>query len=362
MYGVANAVVFVVILAACSPGPRKEPEKEKPYRDRVESIAQRALDDLLDKCPPPASSTGLTPIAVAGIENHTAHEIQDLCAFIGNVLECRLAASKRTSMVQVDGALRELNLRPAQLLFAEPRVKVRSKASFDRLLFVEIDRVPADGTLYALTMKIMDAEDGHFLGVETVTIPAVPRQPSPEDSKKKEAADLKDDAAARVTRGFDQESAKRLLNGTLSRILVDCSRMSVSGDPKVQVAFIGIANRTNEELVTLLQFMNETVEETLGASGVLDVIPRNSVNAALREIKKRPEDLGVAADLTAFKGILEKQGLRPKFLLSGELLSENAHGSEGKDVTYRLKLSMADANTEEVFIGKSSELSKRYND
>ena len=137
-------------------------------------------------------------------------------------------------------------------------------------------------------------------------------------------------------------------------------RGEVRAQGKRTIAFIGVENKTREELRDILDAINQTVETTLTESGIFTVVGQEFVEAAIREIGGRREQLFLAKGREDFKSVLGKQGIVPDYLLFAKLTSMTTEAEAEREVFYQVTLDMLDANTGEKIASKVSESIKGY--
>lgn len=126
------------------------------------------------------------------------------------------------------------------------------------------------------------------------------------------------------------------------------------------VAFVGVENKTRDEIRDIREALNQTVSTAVTESRVFTLINQRFVGAALREIGRSAEDLFLGKPREEFKTVLGKDGMTPDFLLFARLTSMTTSAEDVKEVYYQLTLELVDSNTGETNASKSAEIRKEY--
>lgn len=165
-------------------------------------------------------------------------------------------------------------------------------------------------------------------------------------------------------------STIRRADGPLFGALADaaCSALlqeHVRIDPALefQVAFVGIQNKSAEELAEHRESVYDRISTTLTNSHRFRMVSRDQVEAALREIGARgPEDLFLEAKRSRFLSVLGVTGLAPEFLLFAKVTSESTGSGTARARVYQLTLELAESKSGEIVIRKSERRSPSESD
>jgi hypothetical protein len=91
--------------------------------------------------------------------------------------------------------------------------------------------------------------------------------------------------------------------------------------PKMRVCFVGVENKTAEEIGDFKEQIYESIDTRLLECGTCAPISRRYVEAGLRELRLRPDQLFVPDNLRMFAGLMAQQGQPFEYLLFAKLTS-----------------------------------------
>jgi peptidoglycan-synthase activator LpoB len=129
--------------------------------------------------------------------------------------------------------------------------------------------------------------------------------------------------------------------------------------PKMRVCFVGVENKTAEEIGDFKEQIYESIDSRLLECGTCAPISRRFVQAGLAETRLRPDQLFIPENMRAFIGIMEQQGQPFDYLLFAKLTSGTTHENKNYQRDYMLTLELIDIRTGEQD-KQSALLSKGY--
>ncbi|HMC10481.1 MAG TPA: penicillin-binding protein activator LpoB, partial [Pirellulaceae bacterium] len=91
--------------------------------------------------------------------------------------------------------------------------------------------------------------------------------------------------------------------------------------PKMRVCFVGVENKTAEEIGDFKEQIFESIDTRLLECGTCAPISRRYVEAGLRELRLRPDQLFVPDNMRMFAGLMAQQGQPFDYLLFAKLTS-----------------------------------------
>jgi hypothetical protein len=129
--------------------------------------------------------------------------------------------------------------------------------------------------------------------------------------------------------------------------------------PKMRVCFVGVENKTAEEIGDFKEQIYECIDQRLSQSGTCSSISRRYVEAGLRELRLRPDQLFVPDNLHMFIGLMAQQGQPFDYLLFAKLTSGTTRQNHDYQRDYELTLELVDIRSGEQD-KQSAMLSKGY--
>ncbi len=157
------------------------------------------------------------------------------------------------------------------------------------------------------------------------------------------------------------ETYKELIRKGVSELLSEHRLTLGNSAEKVMVAFVGVENRSSEDLGEFRASMNNEITTALVNSRLYAMLSMRAVDAAKREANIRSvDDLTVARPREAFLSVLNKDGQPPQYLLFGEVTSMTSSGNDARERTYQLTLQMMDSSNGVIQTQKMVEMRKEY--
>jgi hypothetical protein len=129
--------------------------------------------------------------------------------------------------------------------------------------------------------------------------------------------------------------------------------------PKLRVCFVGVENKTAEEIGDFKEQIYESVDSRLLDCGTCAPVSRRYVEAGLRELRLRPDQLFVPDNLQMFADLMAQQGQPFEYLLFAKLTSGTTRENRDYQRDYELTLELVDIRSGEQD-KQSATLSKGY--
>ncbi len=164
------------------------------------------------------------------------------------------------------------------------------------------------------------------------------------------------------------ETFQPLIEEAVAKLLghgyeVPASLASHSPEPVMlapkRIAFIGVENRSAEEIGDFREQIYQCIDAKIVQSGVFQPISRRYVEAGLRETRLRPDELLVPSGMRTFTAYMEQQGQPFDHLLYATITSGTTRDNRNYQRDYLLTLELVDVRTGQ-FYKESAALSKGY--
>ena len=151
--------------------------------------------------------------------------------------------------------------------------------------------------------------------------------------------------------GQDPTLAATIQNGTIGSALAT---------GPATVCFVGIENKSAEELADFKDQLYERIDAQLNTAETFRGVSRRMVDAALVETRLRPESLFLPQNRAVFSAALGRQGSPVDYLLFATITSGTTDRNKTSQRDYLLTLDMVNLHTGES-IKESAEIRKGYN-
>ncbi|MBM4003310.1 MAG: penicillin-binding protein activator LpoB [Planctomycetes bacterium] len=112
--------------------------------------------------------------------------------------------------------------------------------------------------------------------------------------------------------------------------------------PRQQVCFVGVTNKSSEELGDIKDSIYHAIDSKLHESGSFAPISRQYVDAGLRDLRLRPDDLFMPAHMRNFVGVMERNGQPIEYLLFATVTSLTTRENKDYQRDYQLVLELVD--------------------
>jgi hypothetical protein len=126
-----------------------------------------------------------------------------------------------------------------------------------------------------------------------------------------------------------------------------------------RVCFIGIENKSAEELVDFKDQLYERIDSQINAGQSFRSISRRMVDAALIETRLRPDSLFLPGNRAAFAAALGRQGTPVDYLLYATITSGTTNRNKSTQRDYVLTLEMVNLHSGD-YIKESAKIRKGY--
>jgi hypothetical protein len=166
-------------------------------------------------------------------------------------------------------------------------------------------------------------------------------------------------AGAETFKPLVDECVTRLLSRHAQGIQPVAFQSETSRMP-MQICFIGVENKTVEEIGDFREQLYEAIDTAIVKSQVYQPISRRYVEAGLRECRLRPDQLMIPDNQAVFTAALQRMNQPFDYLLYATLTSGTTHSNKDYQRDYMLTLEMVDIHTGQ-YDKESAMVSKGYN-
>ncbi|MEE2935398.1 MAG: penicillin-binding protein activator LpoB [Planctomycetota bacterium] len=125
------------------------------------------------------------------------------------------------------------------------------------------------------------------------------------------------------------------------------------------VCFIGVENKSAEEVGDFKDQLYERIDSQINADGPFRSISRRMVTAALRETRLRPDSLYLPQNRDIFSAALGRQGTPIDYLLYANITSGTTERNKTSQRDYLLTLELVNVHTGET-LKESAKIRKGY--
>jgi hypothetical protein len=163
-----------------------------------------------------------------------------------------------------------------------------------------------------------------------------------------------------VRRGCTETYKELIRKGVLEILTAHRSKLGGAAEKPV-VAFVGVDNKSSEELGEFRAAMDNEIETALVESDLYSMVSMEAVKAAKSEANiGNISQLTVGRTREAFMAVLNKDGHPPQYILFGQVTTMTSSGNEARERTYQLKLQMMDSSSGIIQSQKMVEMRKEY--
>ena len=134
---------------------------------------------------------------------------------------------------------------------------------------------------------------------------------------------------------------------------------SALAEGPARICFVGIENKSAEELGDFKDQLYERIDSQINASDTFRGISRRMVDAALRQTRLRPDSLFLPDNRHLFAAALHQQGSPVDYLLFAKVTSGTTQRNKTSQRDYVLTLEMVNLHTGD-FMKESAEIRKGY--
>lgn len=129
--------------------------------------------------------------------------------------------------------------------------------------------------------------------------------------------------------------------------------------PKSSICFVGIENCTAEEIGDFKAQLYELIDAKISECDTFTSVNRRWVDAGLKELRVKPEELFIPGRMQMFVDVMQKQGQPFQYLLFAKLTSGTTRDNKDYQRDYLLTLELVDIRSGEQD-KQSATLSKGY--
>lgn len=151
-------------------------------------------------------------------------------------------------------------------------------------------------------------------------------------------------AGAAVFNPLVDEAVAKLL-GRQEQVIQPASHPSEMGLEPKTVFFVGLENKSAEELNDFRDQLIEQIAAKINHSPNFQPLSRRFIEAGLSEARMRPDALFIPDNLRLFTVVLEKQGTPVDYLLFATLTSGTTTRNSSEQRDYLLSLELANIHT-----------------
>lgn len=129
--------------------------------------------------------------------------------------------------------------------------------------------------------------------------------------------------------------------------------------PNVKICFVGIENRSGEELLDFKEQLFEKIDTAVNDHPMFESISRNYVDAGLRITRLQPDELFIPSNMQEYAAVMQQNGQPFEYLLYAKLTSGTTENNRSQQRDYMLSLSLVDAQTGQQ-VKQTAEIRKGY--
>ncbi|MFO0928712.1 MAG: twin-arginine translocation signal domain-containing protein [Gemmataceae bacterium] len=160
-------------------------------------------------------------------------------------------------------------------------------------------------------------------------------------------SDCKQDMVGSCAAGA--ETYKPLVNEAVGKLLMrhgDPVQLTSTNPPgPKRICFVGIENRSAEEMGDFKDQITEVIDTKIVESKVFQPISRRFVEVGLRTVRLRPDELFLPMNQRQFLAVMEQQGQPFDYLLFASLTSGTTRNNSDMQRDYLLTLELVDIKT-----------------
>lgn len=158
-------------------------------------------------------------------------------------------------------------------------------------------------------------------------------------------ADSQKDAVGSHAAGA--ETFKPLIDEALGKLLARENSVQPTSLPpaRKRICFVGLENKSSEELGDFKDQVVEIIELKLNHADAFEQVSRRYVDAGLKELRLRADELFILANQQKFLTLMQSQGRPFDCLLFAKITSGTTTTGGDKQRDYLLTLDLVDINT-----------------
>jgi hypothetical protein len=149
------------------------------------------------------------------------------------------------------------------------------------------------------------------------------------------------------------ETFRPLVEGAVGRLLAQPGQIQQVGGTSAmvvrRVCFVGLRNASSEDIGDFKDQLVDTIENCVSGAPGYQLISRHFVEAGLRQLHLRPEDLFLPEHQRNFIGVMERSQQPFEFLLFANLTSGTTQANHSSQRDYQLTLELVNIQTGEQY-------------
>ena len=167
-------------------------------------------------------------------------------------------------------------------------------------------------------------------------------------------------AGAEVYNPIVRATVDKLLNRAASMPIQQAAYQAGMMPPRHKVCFVGLENRSSEELGDFKEHIRMAIAEHLAESDQFEVVSERAVEAGLRTLNLRPDELFLEDNMKMFVHAMGRNSTPVEYLIFATITSGTT--VDNKDIQRDYKLTLDLINTQDFRkISESTPMRKEYN-
>lgn len=153
------------------------------------------------------------------------------------------------------------------------------------------------------------------------------------------------EAGAETYNRLVSDAVAKLLGRECEQIQMVSHTTSEYGIPQKRICFVGVENKTIEELGDFREQIYELIDTEISTSDTFEPVSRRYVDSALHLTRLRPDQLFVPDNQREFAAVMEQQNAPFDYLLFAKLTSGTTENNHDYQRDYTLTLELVNIHT-----------------
>lgn len=153
------------------------------------------------------------------------------------------------------------------------------------------------------------------------------------------------EAGAETYNRLVAETIAKLLGREFEQIQTVSHTTSEYGVPQKRICFVGVENKTIEEVGDFREQLYELIDSEISSSDAFQSVSRRYVDSALHLTRLRPDELFVPDNQRQFAAVMEQQNAPFDYLLFAKLTSGTTENNKDYQRDYTLTLELVNIHT-----------------
>lgn len=153
------------------------------------------------------------------------------------------------------------------------------------------------------------------------------------------------EAGAETYNRLVSDAVAKLLGRECEQIQMVSHTTSEYGIPQKRICFVGVENKTIEELGDFREQIYELIDTEISTSDTFQPVSRRYVDSALHLTRLRPDQLFVPDNQREFAAVMEQQNAPFDYLLFAKLTSGTTENNRDYQRDYTLTLELVNIHT-----------------